>query len=188
MTVAVAAAQVLGLSFSAFGPWRILGGSLALALLSAAFLFVRHFLMTIVLQYKLHKCAIFAFVYAKTSALPRLMRLTPATCPPKQKKGKTHTQHTAPRDIEESQPFVSLRTSLAWPKPLPFAPLSVLTILPILPGLGGCCFLFHYADRNSRKPRQQQQLHSMAFVGVVIFAKLNDVSYEIRFLDRVPSA
>lgn len=34
--------------------------------LSAPFLFVRHFLMTIVLQYKLHKCAIFAFVYAKT--------------------------------------------------------------------------------------------------------------------------
>lgn len=41
-------------------------------LLSAPFLFVRHFLMTIVLQYKLHKCAIFAFVYAKTSAsLPK---------------------------------------------------------------------------------------------------------------------
>jgi len=77
--------MVLSPQSSVLSTW-VLGGSTAL--LSAAFLFVRHFLMTIVLQYKLHKCAIFAFVYAKTSALPRLMRLTPATCPPKQKRTK----------------------------------------------------------------------------------------------------
>lgn len=105
-------AQFSGAESSVLGPWWV-DRRPSTALLSAAFLFVRHFLMTIVLQYKLHKCAIFAFVYAKTSALPRLMRLTPATCPPKQKRSKEDDcDCKAPGDLGEIQPFVSLCTSL----------------------------------------------------------------------------
>lgn len=89
-------------------------------LLSATFLFVRHFLMTIVLQYKLHKCAIFAFVYAKTSSGAdcaagaatgdRLLRLTPA-----QPKRKGDSAKSLQQQQQQQQTFSAICLALHVP-------------------------------------------------------------------------